>query len=328
MGCGSVLRPSRICAFTALILSRRSQARRCLPAIETFEEEDHEGIDDTDEGDEEGRRSFENCVGSYAWLWETQDFDWTSLAGRSERQSKTTVALIIGYLGHKFVGLQQPCQQGRTDFVRAVETELELALFKAGAMIPENFGNLCRLRWSRVGRTDAGVSASCNVVSGRLIVGKDPESLEELVQRIRSFLPADLAIHGAAFVSKRFSARREGCRRAYEFLVPSFCVAPTRAKTRTWLAARRPDVMPTDFTVEDLKLLEEELKLREVRLSAEQLKRFRRALAAFEGTHFFGNFANKKLDPRGPQGYRHVRRCHGAMVPPGPCCAIRQVPLW
>ena len=25
-----------------------------------------------------------------------QDFDWTSLAGRSERQSKTTVALIIG----------------------------------------------------------------------------------------------------------------------------------------------------------------------------------------------------------------------------------------
>ena len=38
-----------------------------------------------------------------------------------------------GYLGHKFVGLQQPCQQGLggTDFVRAVETELELALFKA-----------------------------------------------------------------------------------------------------------------------------------------------------------------------------------------------------
>ena len=52
-------------------------------------------------------------------------------------------------------------------------------------MIPENFGNLCRLRWSRVGRTDAGagssalererdeVSASCNVVTGRLIVEKD-----------------------------------------------------------------------------------------------------------------------------------------------------------
>jgi len=31
------------------------QARRCLPAIETFEEEDQEGIDDTDEGDEEAR---------------------------------------------------------------------------------------------------------------------------------------------------------------------------------------------------------------------------------------------------------------------------------
>lgn len=117
-----------------------------------------------------------------------------------------------------------------------------------------------------------------------------------------------LELHGAAFVSKRFSARRvpwwmwfsensseawktlieyefdklsltqkidfdsvlwinliwlswqEGCRRAYEFLVPSFCatslaaepgalsaphpllpcqVAPTRSMTRTWLAKRR-----------------------------------------------------------------------------------------
>ena len=33
--------------------------------------------------------------------------------------------------------------------------------------------------------------------------------------------------------------REEGCRRAYEFLVPSFCVAATRTKTRTWLAAQR-----------------------------------------------------------------------------------------
>eukprot|EP00913_Durusdinium_trenchii_P033748 g31592.t1 len=59
---------------------------------------------------------------------------------------------------------------------------------------------------------------------------------------------------------------------------------------------------------QDLQKLEDALGLRKIRLSSEHLKCFRLALASFEGTHFFGNFANKKLDPRGPQGFRHVRR--------------------
>eukprot|EP00434_Breviolum_minutum_P039395 symbB.v1.2.034984.t1/scaffold4617.1/size37413/1 len=89
-------RSSKLCALTALIgMSKRNvlnhmsdlTARRCLPLLDSFEEE---GIDDTDEGDEEARRSFENCVGSYVWLWEQEDFDWTSLAGRTERESKST----------------------------------------------------------------------------------------------------------------------------------------------------------------------------------------------------------------------------------------------
>ncbi|CAK9050677.1 unnamed protein product [Durusdinium trenchii] len=303
-------RPSRICTLSTLLLAKRQvySARKCMAPVETFE--DAEGIDDTDDSAaEQERRSFETCVGSYAWLYEAQDFDWRSLAGRRERAPKTTVALIIGYLGHNFLGLQQPCFRG-TQFAHAVETELELALLKAGAMIPENFGNLCRLRWSRVGRTDAGVSASCNVVTGRLIVEKDDQALDDLVDRIREFLPRDLAIHGAAFVSKRFSARWEGTRREYLFLLPSFCVAPTLTMTRTWLAKNRPGEAPTDFSVEDLQKLEDALGLRKIRLSSEHLKCFRLALASFEGTHFFGNFANKKLDPRGPQGFRHVRRVH------------------
>ena len=39
-------------------------------------------------------------------------------------------------------------------------------------------------------------------------------------------------------------------------------VSPTRSKTRAWLA-RRDDVAPTEWALEDLKLLEKELKLRE-----------------------------------------------------------------
>ncbi|CAE7221539.1 PUS1 [Symbiodinium pilosum] len=149
-----------------------------------------------------------------------------------------------------------------------------------------------------------------NVVTGRLIVGKEEGALTELVERIRSFLPPEVELHGVAKVSKRYNARWEGARRDYRFLVPSFCVVPTLAKVRQWLAAKRPFDPPTAFSAEDLKQIEEELGLRKVRLSAEQLHRFREAFYSFEGTHYFGNFANKKLDPMGPQGFRHLRRVY------------------
>ncbi|CAJ1434321.1 unnamed protein product [Effrenium voratum] len=129
-----------------------------------------------------------------------------------------------------------------------------------------------------------------------------------LLTQIRTFLPPDLELHGAAFVSKRYSARWEGTQREYRFLVPTFCVVPNLEATRLWLSNNRPGQAPTEFSKEDLKLLEKELCLKETRLGSEHLGRFRQALARFEGTHFFGNFANKKLDPRGPQGFRHIVR--------------------
>ncbi|OLQ07159.1 Fucoxanthin-chlorophyll a-c binding protein F, chloroplastic [Symbiodinium microadriaticum] len=133
-------------------------------------------------------------------------------------------------------------------------------------------------------------------------------ALDALVERIRSFLPPDVELHGAATVSKRYNARWEGARRDYRFLLPSFCVAPTLAKVRQWLAENRHMESPTGFNVEDLREIEEELGLRQVRLTDDQLQRFREAFCSFEGTHYFGNFANKKLDPMGPQGFRHLRR--------------------
>ncbi|CAE7226123.1 unnamed protein product [Symbiodinium sp. CCMP2456] len=114
--------------------ARSRQARHCrVPAETTEDEEATDAVDDTDGGEvQDGRRSYETCVGSYAWLYDKQGYDWTELAGRKEKGSKTSVALIIGYLGHHFAGLQQPWIASE-NFVRAVETELELALLKAGS---------------------------------------------------------------------------------------------------------------------------------------------------------------------------------------------------
>lgn len=48
-----------------------------------------------------------------------------------------------------------------------MEAELELALYLAGAMSKDNFGNPRKVSWSRSGRTDKGVHAAAQVRGGR-----------------------------------------------------------------------------------------------------------------------------------------------------------------
>lgn len=43
---------------------------------------------------------------------------------------------------------------------RTVEAELELALYLAGVVSKDNFGNLRKVSWTRSGRTDKGVHAA------------------------------------------------------------------------------------------------------------------------------------------------------------------------
>ncbi|CAE8588381.1 unnamed protein product, partial [Polarella glacialis] len=161
-------------------------------------------------------------------------------------------------------------------------------------MLPSNFGNLEKLRWTRAGRTDAGVSAGCNVVTARLIVGDGETALDDLVERVNSFLPPEVLLHSAAVVTSRFSARDDGSRRSYRFFVPSFAVVPSIDAMRCALAAINCQD-PRGLGFEELKTLEDLAGLRQARVSAETLRRLREALSCFEGTHYFANFANAGL---------------------------------
>ena len=51
----------------------------------------------------------------------------------------------------------------RNEGAQTVEAELELALYLAGAMSKDNFGNPRKVSWSRSGRTDKGVHAVAQV---------------------------------------------------------------------------------------------------------------------------------------------------------------------
>ncbi|CAE8627464.1 unnamed protein product, partial [Polarella glacialis] len=320
--CGKCGRWTLLLGLASRAATRRG--RRCIAHAAEFQSWDDEeesvnaGDDDEDADGSDGsgqreRYSHGISCGSWASIFQKEGFDWSQIAGRTEKGPKSNVALIIGYDGSNFKGLQQisnPSRiSSRIQFSRVfatVESELELALLKAGAMLPSNFGNLEKLRWTRAGRTDAGVSAGCNVVTARLIVGDGETALDDLVERVNSFLPPEVLLHSAAVVTSRFSARDDGSRRSYRFFVPSFAVVPSIDAMRCALAAINCQD-PRGLGFEELKTLEDLAGLRQARVSAETLRRLREALSCFEGTHYFANFANAGLGFQDRQAFRTLR---------------------
>lgn len=59
----------------------------------------------------------------------------------------------------RWVGLRFCSNEG----AQTIEAELEMAVYLAGAMSKDNFGNLRKVSWSRSGRTDKGVHAAAQV---------------------------------------------------------------------------------------------------------------------------------------------------------------------
>lgn len=246
--------------------------------------------------------------GSHAWVFKQAGFDHSVLAGCKEKGSgpKKMLALVIGYNGARYCGLQQ-ISDGLQRFLPTIESELELALYRAGAILPTNFGNLKRLHWSRVGRTDAGVSAACSVVAGRLLLeGDSQEAVNELVRRTRLFLPPDVVLHSATTVTRRFDARGNGSSRGYLYLLPSYCVVPTLDAVRSALQDMGIDSMEK-LDLARRRDLEEAAGLHRVRIQPAHLELFRRALHCFKGNRFFGNFANARIQSSDPEGWRYMK---------------------
>jgi len=250
-------------------------------------------------------------TGSRRWQFEKQGVDWMSLAGRTERGKKRCIAMIIGYIGRRYKGLQilfNVKEATHEAFPATVESELELALFLAGAILPDNFGNPRKIHWGRVGRTDAGVSAVCNVVTARLVVeGDEDGSLDSFVQRVNTFLPDDIVLHAAVQVNKNFNARLEGSTRSYQFMLPACCVASaTAASVSSALSSLGAGVVELDLKA--LRAIEDIANLRGVRVTDEECSQLQEALSKFLGEKFQGNFTTRQdIDFRSAAAYRFTR---------------------
>ena len=82
----------------------------------------------------------------------------------SKKEFKVKVAILFGYNGQGFHGLQ------KAKNVPTVESHLEEALHSAGFITDRNFGNLKKSGWSRGSRTDKGVHAAVNCISCKLSI--------------------------------------------------------------------------------------------------------------------------------------------------------------
>ena len=267
--------------------------------------------------------------------------------GDTKSRGKRKVAITLGYIGTRYHGLQKPRTRVRnsestthdatgdaasvpTRVLPTIEGELERALHSLGCIATANLGDLDRLGWSRMARTDKGVHAVKTVVSGKLLVDiadieegsssetfpdKDRDSgsesrsnssnknnkstkvpggewrCSELAQALDAQLPEDIRCWGVARMPKSFKARDATSWREYEYVFPASML----------------DV-GNDQEARDRGIRGDQRN----RSRSETIAALQRALAIFEGVHSFHNFTrsvafkNKKRNQK--RGDRNKRK--------------------
>ncbi|KAF3340283.1 tRNA pseudouridine synthase A [Carex littledalei] len=142
------------------------------------------------------------------------------------RYKRRKVAILLGYCGHGYQGMQ------KNPGAKSIEGDLEEALFHAGGVPEADRGAPRRFDWARAARTDKGVSAAAQVVSGRFYV--DPPGF---VDRLNEQLPDQIHIYGYKRVTNAFNAKKFCDRRRYIYLLPVFALDPSVHPDREAVAA-------------------------------------------------------------------------------------------
>jgi tRNA pseudouridine38-40 synthase len=151
-----------------------------------------------------------------------------------ERKPKRKVAVMIGYSGSGYRGMQLcvPDRQfihtllltrvrDRNVKEKTIEGDLFSALVAAGAISKANSDDPTKSSLSRCARTDKGVHAAGNVISLKLII-EDPD----IVKRINENLPPQIRVWGIERTNNSFNCYQLCDSRMYEYLIPTYCFLP------------------------------------------------------------------------------------------------------
>ncbi|KAF2112648.1 pseudouridine synthase [Lophiotrema nucula] len=132
-----------------------------------------------------------------------------------ERRPKRKVAVMIGYSGTGYKGMQIDKKQ------KTIEGDLFAAFIVAGAISKANADDPKKSSLVRCARTDKGVHAAGNVISLKLIIED-----EDIVEKINSNLSSQIRIWGIQRTTGSFSCYQACDSRWYEYLIPTHSFLP------------------------------------------------------------------------------------------------------
>lgn len=132
-----------------------------------------------------------------------------------EKRPKRKVAVLIGYAGTGYKGMQLDYTQ------KTIEGDLFAAFVAAGAISKANADDPKKSSFVRCARTDKGVHAAGNVISLKLII-EDPD----IAEKINSYLSPQIRVWGILRTIGSFSCYQACDSRWYEYLIPTHSFLP------------------------------------------------------------------------------------------------------
>ncbi|KAF2751230.1 pseudouridine synthase [Sporormia fimetaria CBS 119925] len=132
-----------------------------------------------------------------------------------ERRPKRKVAVLLGYSGTGYKGMQIDNKQ------KTIEGDLFSAFVAAGAISKANADDPKKSSLVRCARTDKGVHAAGNVISLKLIIED-----EDIVKKINDNLTDQIRVWGIQRTTGSFSCYQACDSRWYEYLIPTHSFLP------------------------------------------------------------------------------------------------------
>lgn len=160
-------------------------------------------------------------MSSTATSEDEENRDGTETIPRKPKYKRRKIAIFFAYCGVGYQGMQ------KNPGAKTIEGDLEEALYLSGAVPEEERGMPKRFDWARSARTDKGVSAVGQVVSGRFYV--DPPGF---IERLNSNLSPQIRIFGYKRATPSFNAKKFCDRRRYVYLIPVFALDPSCHRDR------------------------------------------------------------------------------------------------
>ncbi|KAI7959694.1 hypothetical protein MJO28_003485 [Puccinia striiformis f. sp. tritici] len=239
------------------------------------------------------------------------------------RLPKRRVAIMVAYYGKGYQGSQI------NPNTKTIEGTLFNAFVRAGCITQDNSSHPNKVGLQRAARTDANVSACCNLISLKLILNppeieqndsKDSEldllhrslieqhsqtSYYPLIKHINRFLPSELKVWEIIRVQNSFNPRSLCDSRVYEYSLPTWLFLPPkpgsplhqrldklRQKNGVQKEGNDPEAVWWDAHSD---LLEKDFKSiqaekrRSYRISKSMIDRIKSVLDQYKGTHNFHN---------------------------------------